>query len=200
MLPTLLRARVSDKRIVAAGVLAVFLVAFFVVVAIAQGIGDPSVPSDDVAVVEDAPDGHITTEEFQTALAQAAASGGQGKVPPPSSPQYAALRESAMSNLLTGRWVRGEAEERGITLSDSEIDNQVEQLKKQFGGEKGFRQALKQAQLHARAGAGAGRAAAAWERDPGAGPSPGLPAGGLRFRDRGLLRGQQVPVRAARDA
>jgi foldase protein PrsA len=146
MLPTLLRARVSDKRIVAAGVLAVFLVAFFVVVAIAQGIGDPSVPSDDVAVVEDAPDGHISRQEFDTALEQAAAAS-QTKVPPPDSPQYPALRDQAMSNLLLGRWLRGEAEERGITLSDSEIDNQLEQIKKQLGGEKGFQQTLKQAQL-----------------------------------------------------
>ena len=50
MLSTLLPARIRDKRIVVAGVLAAFLVVFFVVVAIAQGIGNPSVPSGDVAV------------------------------------------------------------------------------------------------------------------------------------------------------
>jgi parvulin-like peptidyl-prolyl isomerase len=133
----------------AAGVLGVFLVAFFVVVAIAQGIGDPSVPSDDVAVVEDAPDGHVTTEEFQAALEQAAASGGAAEVPPPSNPQYAALKDSAMSSLLTARWVRGEAEERGITVSDTEIENQLDKFRQQFGGEKGFQQALKQAHFTA---------------------------------------------------
>jgi len=55
MLSTLLPARIRDKRIVVAAVLAAFLVVFFVVVAIAQGIGNPSVPSGDVAVVQDAP-------------------------------------------------------------------------------------------------------------------------------------------------
>ena len=45
-------------------------VLLFVVFAIAQGIGDPSVPSGDVAVVEDAPDGlgPVTEAEFQHAL------------------------------------------------------------------------------------------------------------------------------------
>jgi parvulin-like peptidyl-prolyl isomerase len=142
--PDLLRARISNKRIVAAGVLAAFLVVFFVVVAMAQGIGDPSVPSGDVAVVEDAPDGHISTEEFQAALEQAAARQGATKVPSPSDPQYSALHDAAMSDVLLSRWVRGEAEERGITLSDSEINNQLEQIKKQLGGEKGFQQTLKQ--------------------------------------------------------
>jgi parvulin-like peptidyl-prolyl isomerase len=134
----------KDRRIVAAVVLAAFLVVFLVVVAIAQGIGDPSVPSGDVAVVEDAPDGHISTEEFDTALDQAAAAAGQTKVPPPSSPDYSGLRDSALSTLLLGRWLRGEASERGISLSDSEINNRLEQIKKQYGGQKGFQQLLKQ--------------------------------------------------------
>jgi foldase protein PrsA len=133
----------------AAGVLGVFLVAFFVVVAIAQGIGGPSVPSDDVAVVEDAPDGHIAISEFQRSLAQNAASAGQKKVPDPSSPQYASLRDQTMSNLILGRWVRAEAEDRGISLSDSEINNRLDQIKKQLGGEKGFQQTLQQAKLTA---------------------------------------------------
>ncbi len=146
MLSTLLPARIRDKRIVVAGVLAAFLVVFFVVVAIAQGIGNPSVPSGDVAVVQDAPDGHISTTEFQAALEQAAAGQGVKKVPAPSDPSYAALHDAAMSDVLLSRWVRGEADERGITLSDSEISNQLQQIvKQQFGNQKKFQQFLKQA-------------------------------------------------------
>src|SRR2546421_6385492 len=146
MLSTLLPARIRDKRIVVAAVLAAFLVVFFVVVAIAQGIGNPSVPSGDVAVVQDAPDGHISTTEFQAALEQAAAGQGVKKVPAPSDPSYAALHDAAMSDVLLSRWVRGEADERGITLSDSEITNQLQQvIKQQFGGQKQFQQFLKQA-------------------------------------------------------
>ena len=85
-----------------AGVLGAFLVVFFVIVAIAQGIGNPSVPSGDIALVQDAPDGHISTADYQTALQQAAAAG-QTKVPPPSSPQYAALRDSAVCSRSSSR-------------------------------------------------------------------------------------------------
>src|SRR6266540_2412250 len=97
----------KDRRIVAAVVLAALLVVLLVVVAIAQGIGNPSVGSNEVAVVEDAPDGHITTAEFQASLEQAAALQGAKKIPPPSNPQYSALRDSAVSDVLLGRWVRG---------------------------------------------------------------------------------------------
>jgi parvulin-like peptidyl-prolyl isomerase len=146
MLSTLLPAGIRNKRIVVAGVLAAFLVVFFVVVAIAQGIGKPSVPSGDVAVVQDAPNGHISTTEFQGALQQAAARQGAKKVPAPSDPSYSALHDAAMSDVLLSRWVRGEADERGITLSDSEISNQLQQIvKQQFGGKKQFQQFLKQA-------------------------------------------------------
>jgi parvulin-like peptidyl-prolyl isomerase len=125
---------------VVAAVLAVFLVAFFVVVAIAQGIGNPSVPSDEVAVVEDAPDGHISIDDFNTALKQTALGQGVTKVPSPDDPQYATLRDTTMSNLITTRWIAGEAEERGITVSDTEIDSYIKQ---QFGGQ--FERAAKQA-------------------------------------------------------
>jgi foldase protein PrsA len=133
-----------DRRIVVAAVLAVFLAAFFVVVAIAQGIGNPSPGENEVAVVEDAPDGHITTQDFQTALKQTALRQGIGKPPKPSDPQYASLRDATMSDLLTSRWVAGEAQERGISVSDTEISSQLEQIKKQAGGQKGFQQLLKQ--------------------------------------------------------
>jgi parvulin-like peptidyl-prolyl isomerase len=125
---------------VVAGVLAIFLVAFFVVVAIAQGIGNPSVSSDEVAVVEDAPDGNISIEDFNTALKQTALGQGVQKVPSPDDPQYATLRDTTMSNLITTRWIAGEAEERGIAVSDTEIDNYIKQ---QFGGQ--FEKAAKQA-------------------------------------------------------
>ena len=55
---------------------AVFVIGAFVIVAAAQGVGDPTVAAGDVAVVEDAPDGTITREEFDRAVQQAVA--GQG--------------------------------------------------------------------------------------------------------------------------
>src|SRR5256885_16162006 len=105
MLSTLLPAGIRNKRIVVAGVLAAFVVVFFVVVAIAQGIGNPSVPPGDVALVQDAPNGHISTTEFQAALQQAAARQGAKQVPAPSDPSYSALHDAAMSDVLLSRWV-----------------------------------------------------------------------------------------------
>jgi foldase protein PrsA len=136
--------RPSNTRIVVAAILAVFLVAFFVAVAVTQGIGNPSVPSGDVALVQDAPDGHITTADFQTTLKRTALGQGISKIPSPSDPQYATLRDTALADLLTSRWVLGEAQDRGITVSDTEINQQLDQYKKKAGGEKGFQQLLKQ--------------------------------------------------------
>jgi len=133
-----------DHRIAAGIVLAVIFVGLFVIVAVAQGIGNPSPSPDEVAVVEDAPDGHITVDDFQTALKQTALGQGVTQVPKPSDPQYASLRDATMTNLLTTRWVAGEAEDRGISISDTEVSNQLNQIKQQAGGKKGFQQLLKQ--------------------------------------------------------
>lgn len=125
-----------------AAVLAVFLVAFFVVVALAQGIGHPSPSADEVAVVDDAPDGHITVDQFNTALKQTALGQGLQSVPKPSDPQYATLKDTALSNLITSRWIEGEAADRGITASDTDIQNWIKQ---NIGGPAQFKKAAKQA-------------------------------------------------------
>ena len=125
-----------------AAVLAVFLVVFFVIVGLAQGIGHPSPSSDEVAVIEDAPDGHVTTDQFNTALEQTALGQGLQEVPKPSDPQYATLKDTAMANLITSHWIEGEAADRGITASDTDIQNWIKQ---NIGGPSQFKQAAKQA-------------------------------------------------------
>jgi parvulin-like peptidyl-prolyl isomerase len=127
--------------------LAVFLVAFFAIWAAAQGLTNPDVPSGDVAVVEDAPGGPITQEEFDASLEQAAAAQGAG-VPKEDDPQYAVLKEQALSDLLLGRWVEGEAEENGISVTDTEIEQRLEQIKKQnFKDEQEFQRFLDQSKF-----------------------------------------------------
>ena len=107
-----------------------------------MGIGHPSVSSGDVALVQDAPDGAIPMDEFNAALKQTALGQGITKVPKPSDPQYATLSDAAMSNLITERWVAGEASERGITASDTDIQNYIKQ---NIGGPSAFQKAAKQA-------------------------------------------------------
>ena len=137
------------------------------IVAVAQGIGDPSVPADAIAVVEDAPNGTITKEEFDRALVQTAARQGIKEVPETTDPQYQTLADAAQSDLLLARWVAGEAQERGIETTDREIDDELEKVKQQqFGSEQAFEKFLDQSGFTHEEARAAGRAAAALRPDP----------------------------------
>lgn len=121
----------------------VLLIVLFAWVALAQGIGEPSVPEGDIAVVEDAPDGTITAEEYDGSLEQTAAAQGLQEVPAEDDPQFELLRSSAISDLILSRWVAGEAEERGIEITDREIDDELAKVKEeQFGSDKAFEKFL----------------------------------------------------------
>src|SRR6266511_3201787 len=145
MLPRLVRRVTSNTRILLVVVLTAALVITVAGYAIGRGLGATSVLSGDVAVVDDVPDGGITSDEFQKTLEQTAARQGIKQVPKPSDPSYPTLRDSAMADALLSRWVRGEADERGITVSDSEVSDQLEKIKKQqFGSERKFQQIQKQ--------------------------------------------------------
>ncbi len=137
--PRLLNA---TKRI-ALVVFAVFVVGSFVVVAAASGIGGPSVPDGAIAVVEDAPDGTISQEDYDRAIEQTAARQGLKEVPAEDDPQFELLSEAAISDLVLSRWVRGEAEDRGIEVTETEIDDELETVKEQqFGSEEEFQKFL----------------------------------------------------------
>ncbi len=125
--------------------LAVFVVGAVILAAATAGLGDPSVPSGDVALVQDTPNGDITQDDYTTALKQAAAQLQLKGVPATSSPQYAQVQSGATDDLLLSRWVAGEAADRGITVSDSQVTDRLDQIiKSQFHGQKGFQQFLKQ--------------------------------------------------------
>ena len=117
--------------------------------AIGRGLGNPSVPSGDVVLVQDSPAGHISQQDYQDALAQAAASSQLKSVPPESSPQFDQLKSTAVGNLVLGAWVQGEAQERGITVSDSQVNDQLNTFRQQNGlkTQQQFEQALKQAKF-----------------------------------------------------
>jgi foldase protein PrsA len=130
------------KRLVAL-ILGVALVVAFGAFAISGDIGDPSVPDGAVAIVEDAPDGTITDEEFQANLEQAAFNLQLQDVPPVDDPQYEQVSQSAISNAIQTRWVRGEAEERGITVTDRDVDQALQTIiDDQLGGQKGYEKFL----------------------------------------------------------
>ena len=125
----------------------VLLVALFVGFAIAQGVsGAPTIPSDSIAVVEDAASGTspITKQEFDRALKQTAARSGIQKVPKPSSKQYSDIRDAAIGDLLDTVWIQSEAAEQGITVSDAKVANELKTIKKQnFRTEAEYQQFIK---------------------------------------------------------
>jgi parvulin-like peptidyl-prolyl isomerase len=131
--------------------LAVFGTAFvvlFAIIAIAEGLGDPSVPSDAVAVIEDAPGdtGEVTQAEFDHALEQAAAQAQMKKTPKPGDPQYEEMKEAALSAIFESIWLQGLAEEMGITVSQKELDAELKKLKDEsFQSEAEFQKFLKEA-------------------------------------------------------
>lgn len=126
------------------------LVVLFAGFAIGPGITNPSVGSDDMAVVEDAVPGTgtITVADLDRSIAQSAARAGLPKVPKPSDHQYAQLRDSAINELLDTVWIQGQAAEMGITVTPSEIAKQLETIKKsQFRSEAEYEQFLKQSKF-----------------------------------------------------
>jgi peptidyl-prolyl cis-trans isomerase C len=122
-----------DVRRLGLLVFGVAFVVLFVIVAIGEGVGNPGVPSGDVAVVESAPGdtGKITMDKFEHALEQAAAQASVKKAPKPGDPQYDELKETAMGVLFQEAWLFGLADEMGIEVSDKEAAAKLKELKTQ---------------------------------------------------------------------
>jgi parvulin-like peptidyl-prolyl isomerase len=111
-------------------------------------LGNPSVPSDDVAVVQDAPAGlsPISKADFDRALQQTAASQSIKKIPAPGSAQYEQLKQGAMNNLLDAVWIQGEAADLGQTATPTEIASLLKQtISQNFKTQAEFEKFRKQA-------------------------------------------------------
>lgn len=134
------------KRLALLG-FAALLILLFAAVAIADGIGDPTIPSDAVVVVEDAPDGTgtISDAEFRRAIVQAAAAQQIKPIPKPGDEQYDGLKETALGELLDAIWVQGQAEEMGFTVTPKEVAAELKKLKEQsFQTEKQYQEFLEE--------------------------------------------------------
>jgi peptidyl-prolyl cis-trans isomerase C len=116
-------------------VFGIALVAIFVIFAVAQGIGAPSVPSGDAAIVKGVPDGEgaVSQAEVRRGTGQqiaAATSEGKEKAPKPGSEKYEELRDTALGELLDQIWIKGEAEELGISVTPKQIETELKTIKK----------------------------------------------------------------------
>jgi parvulin-like peptidyl-prolyl isomerase len=125
------------------------------ITAAAVGVGHPDVSSDDVAVVDDASidvpglvqDGVISKTNFDRFLGQTAKQSGVDQVPAPSDPQYEQLKDQAMQSALQIAWIVGEANRRGLTFTDTQIQQSLQQIKSQFKNEQEYVKARDQAGL-----------------------------------------------------
>lgn len=116
--------------------LLIFGIAFvvlFAVVAISEGLGDPSVPSGDAALVEDVPSGlgAVSEADVAHAIELAAKQAGEKKAPKPGDPKYEETLNAAMQSVLEGIWIQGIADEWGIEVTDAEVAKELKKVKKE---------------------------------------------------------------------
>ncbi|HEU4705835.1 MAG TPA: SurA N-terminal domain-containing protein [Solirubrobacterales bacterium] len=137
------------QRLALAGFGAVFVL-LFVGFAIAQGIGSPSVPSGDVAKVQDVPSelATISQSEFDHAMERQVAQAKLKKAPAPGSKKYEELKKAALGELLEGTWIRGEAEEMGIQVTQKQVEQKLKEIKQQsFPGKGAYQKFLKESKF-----------------------------------------------------
>jgi peptidyl-prolyl cis-trans isomerase SurA len=128
------------------GLLALLFIGF----AVTEGIGSPSVPSGNVAIVEDVPGdlGRVSQEDFDRTLAQQVAQAKLKETPEPGSDKFEELKEAALGELLDQIWILGEAEDLGLQVTDKQVEDELATIKKQqFGSEQAYQKFLKESKF-----------------------------------------------------
>ena len=131
------------------------LVLTVAITAAAVGVGHPNVPSDDVAVIDDASidvagmfdNGVMSKTDFNRFLLQTAKQNNLQQVPQTSDPQYKQLKDQTMQSALQIGWIVGEANRQGLSFTDTQIQQSLSQIKSQFKTQQEYEQARDQAGL-----------------------------------------------------
>jgi parvulin-like peptidyl-prolyl isomerase len=110
-------------------------VVLFVIFAVTEGLGSPSVPSGDVVHVSSVASqyANVSEDKLKRSIARLATSGEEKakKPPKPGTDKYEELQDKAMAELIEGVWIRGEAEELGISLTEKQVEDELAAIKKQ---------------------------------------------------------------------
>jgi foldase protein PrsA len=108
----------------------ILFVGLFVVFAVAEGLGQPSVAKGDAALITGVPSGDVTVSEAAVgrAVLQQASQTGQKKTPKPGEKKYEELQENAFKELVQSAWIRGEAEERGVSVTEKQVETELQQI------------------------------------------------------------------------
>jgi peptidylprolyl isomerase len=102
-------------------------------------------PPQTVAIVTHVPSalGTVTQAELTHAIALSAASAGLDSPPGPGSTKYAETAETALATLLEPIWIQGEAEERGLVVTSSEVSKKRAKIEREeFKSEGQYRKFL----------------------------------------------------------
>lgn len=124
-------SRAAGRQRLALILFGALLVLLFAGFAIAQGLTGPSVPSGDVAHISDVPDefANISEAELKRSILRQAAE--EPKVPKPGSDKYEELQEKALTELIEGIWIRGEAEELDLSVTEKQVEEELSAIKEQ---------------------------------------------------------------------
>jgi foldase protein PrsA len=133
------RDRAAGRQRLGLIVFGAIFVLLFVGFAVAQGIGSPSVPSGDVVMVQSVPDefSNVSQKEFDSSLERQEAQAKLKKPPAPGSKKYEELKEASLTELVEQIWIRGEAEEMGIKVTNKQVEEELAQIKEQSFPSKG---------------------------------------------------------------
>jgi len=128
-------------------VFGVVFLALFVIVAVSEGVGDPTIPSGDAILVENTPGdiGEVSEADVAHAIETTVAQSGEKTPPKPGDPKYEEVKEGAEKFLLEGIWIQGLADEWGIEVTDQEVADELKKIKKEsFKSEAEFQKFLKE--------------------------------------------------------
>jgi parvulin-like peptidyl-prolyl isomerase len=105
----------------------------FVGFAIAEGLTNPSVPSGDAAHISSVPSefGNISEDQVKNAIERQLSAAKGKKAPKPGSKKYEEAKEAAVTEQVEGVWIRGQAEEMDISVTEKQVEDELTTIKKQ---------------------------------------------------------------------
>jgi parvulin-like peptidyl-prolyl isomerase len=128
-------------------VLALGLAIAVILVAATIGLGRPGVPSGAVAIVDGVDNGTVSDADYQRGIEQASARLGLDQPPEPGSPEFQQVNDEAMQDLLLAIWAEGEAADRGIEVTDQDVQDELDQVQAGFENEREFARVVRQSRF-----------------------------------------------------
>ena len=143
------REKAAGRQRLALIVFGAVFVLLFAGFAIAQGLTGPSVASGDVAHISNVPDefANISEDKLKRSILRLSSSGEEAskKPPKPGSKKYEEIQKKAMTELIEGVWIRGQAEELGVSVTEKQVEDELAAIKKSnFPGKGAYEKFLKE--------------------------------------------------------